>query len=348
MKVVAFIDQKAECDDSKWRVFYDGIPVISYKEYKKCDKWRGIPIITDNSYYSVNWLIKDLESDNLKEWEDFYVWHKYKTLRDVYEKDLLCIELIEMPITEKCTLNCKKCSFLTPYYKTPRHIKIDKLVESIDAFFSVVDSVNTFRILGGEPFIYPDLQKLLEYLFENYSHKFKTLLFLSNGTVLPSNTVLEYMSNHKDSIRIGISDYTMEVPYSEKLSDNLNVLDEYKIRYSCSPLDKWVDLVFPEKINKVTRAKAAERFFLCGHHCRTLYDEKLWQCAFERSAYSADLCDAVEYYDYIELNESSNCKRRFLEFYWGYSKEACNSLCYFCEMPDVNWIKAAEQMSKRG
>ena len=68
----------------------------------------------------------------------------------------LCFEIIE-----KCPNNCKFCSSNSCYDKD-KIISFDKFKETID-YFMVNGGIEELSLSGGEPFLHPDLSKMIAY-----------------------------------------------------------------------------------------------------------------------------------------------------------------------------------------
>lgn len=104
-------------------------------------------------YYSVKYYIKDNYQKNNK----FVLINLFKfiiTFFKAFFKEIKIFsnnsgyyEYIEIPITTKCSLKCKACSNLIPYYEKPCDINIDTLIESIDVFTKCINNIVYVRLL---------------------------------------------------------------------------------------------------------------------------------------------------------------------------------------------------------
>ncbi|MBN1802666.1 MAG: radical SAM protein [Candidatus Lokiarchaeota archaeon] len=81
-------------------------------------------------------------------------------------------------ITEKCNLSCKHC-YITS--KNPIDFKLDKLKDIISVFFDLQGI--KLVLTGGEPFLYSQLEELLEFLLDYPLQK----EMLSNGMLISKN-----------------------------------------------------------------------------------------------------------------------------------------------------------------
>ena len=111
-------------------------------------------------YYSVKYYINDNYQKNNK----FFLINFFKFIIILFKALLIesrifnihsgYLEYIEIPITTICTLKCKACSNLIPYYKKPCEINIDTLLESIDIFFKCINNIVYVRVLRGRTFCF--------------------------------------------------------------------------------------------------------------------------------------------------------------------------------------------------
>lgn len=337
VEIKAFVDRRYK-DIPKDR---RGIPVVSPEDIEKYMAEDTV-IYVAVQYYTVDDVRIALNKKGYVEWEDFFVIHKLKILKDAVENDFLTVPLIEIPITERCTLNCRKCSFFTSHYKNPRDFELNEIKSWIDEMFKTIDYVETLRFLGGEPFLYPQFLEVLEYVKDRYLYRIGRLVILTNATIAPSKEIIEMLKQYR-RVRIGITDYTHVVPYENKLKEFIKLLEENGLDYWCSSDKVWFDLKFPEELIEVNNPEVV--FDECSHHCRTLYDNKLFWCSFNSSAYRAKLIEGKEGRDFITVSGAS--KAEIIEFIWGYSEVGYNELCKWCKRGEKNLIDSGEQSKRK-
>lgn len=88
--------------------------------------------------------------------------------------------------------------------------------------------------MGGEPFLYPNLKEILEYLLAQ--KKVLGIMLITNSTLLPKPEVLELLKNPK--ILVEISDYG----HLEKMSRLIQVLEEKDIFFKVLTEQTWTDM----------------------------------------------------------------------------------------------------------
>ena len=95
-------------------------------------------------------------------------------------------------ITQKCSLRCRDCAQLIPYYEKPVSFSVESVVEDIRRYAKAFDVVPEISLHGGEPFLYPDLQRLCREVAAIPNIIF--ISFITNGTILPSDKTLRQLS----------------------------------------------------------------------------------------------------------------------------------------------------------
>lgn len=131
-------------------------------------------------------------------------------------------------ISLRCTLKCKLCLVYAPYYKNPQDYELSQISEAVDMYFKIIDSCGTFNIQGGEPLMHKDLPSIVMKVAE-YKHKIGKILVTTNGTLLPSEELLDSLRANRDCIQINISDYGPGL--SKKVIELTDILKQNNINY---------------------------------------------------------------------------------------------------------------------
>lgn len=146
---------------------------------------------------------------------------KHEIRQVILPKDnIVLLNTINITVTERCNLRCKHCAALMQYFERPVHIPIEELKHDIDALLSKVDFIRDIHILGGEPFLYPQLSEYLTYL-RKYRSNIGSLYLITNGTVVPKQEVIDALAESEVLVRI--SDYKEKSWQKEALIKALDV-----------------------------------------------------------------------------------------------------------------------------
>jgi len=211
--------------------------------------------------------------------------------------DKLFLKSVDIIITECCSLKCRDCSNLMQYYKNPKDCEIKELMKSIDAFCNIVDEVNEFRVLGGEPFMNKDFDLIIKRLVAE--PKLRKIVIYTNGTIVPKEGKIDCLKN--DKILFIITDY-------DKLSRNLSTLAQKlstnNIAFYTQKPPGWTDCA---KIGRHYRNIEGQKEIFkkcCAKNTVTISDGKLYRCPFAANA--ARLKAVPDYEDdYINFLQGS-------------------------------------------
>lgn len=210
----------------------------------------------------------------------------------------LVVGSIDVCMTTRCDLRCKGCGSLMPMYKHPRDVELELIIKSLDRFFSVVDRVFRVNVIGGEPFLYPQMDKVIEYL--NSRDEVVSVVVPTNGTVVPNNPNLyEALRNPKNHVRI--SHYEA---YDKKAGKLLAKLEEENIYHTVKNFSvdtfQWYD--FGEfELRDRSEEELDKQYYECEVEWMSLYRGKLYPCP--RAAHSIDLGLQPAEGNYIEITD---------------------------------------------
>ena len=229
------------------------------------------------------------------------IWHlaKLEKLSEIWEQpgSSFNISRLNVVVTSRCTLSCEHCSSLMPYYKKQSDFDTSKILASLDRIISCVDLIYHVELLGGEPFLNKNLPQITKHLLD--SGKILHIDIITNGTILPSDRILEKLKH--DSISVVIDDYG-------KLSRKTNVLSNSLKRLGIdSRVNKhwaWADLGGFE-LRKYSDTHLTNLFSNCNFNsCTELLDGILYRCP--RSSHGTKTKLIPEYkMDFVQLLDPS-------------------------------------------
>ena len=155
--------------------------------------------------------------------------------KEDYTRDKkLNIKTIDVQVTEKCSLKCKDCSNLMQYYAKPEDSELNLLLKSIDKIMNSIDSLEEFRVLGGDPFMNKELHKIINKLV-TYD-KCKKVVVYTNAKFVPKGENLNCLKNKK--VMLDITDYGK---HSWAASEFIEVAKKENIAYTTFKCTTWQD-----------------------------------------------------------------------------------------------------------
>lgn len=346
------------CDQSKEIKLYCNVNVISPYELVQKYKKANIIIASADFFFEIKDMLENMGCSNLYDMrylleQNINVEYLSNRAREMYanrqhyiniannqRKNKILFNRIQYVVTEKCTLRCKDCSHLIPYYENPENIDVKKYKKSFDLLLKQIDYLAELRILGGEPFVSPDLSKLILDYQDNL--KIEQISVYTNGTVIPNDDVLEILKGEK--VRVHISDYLINKDKIEKLT---KLFEEYEIKYFVRKYDAWQESGGVDYRN-YTEKQLKDKFSNCfERNGYTFLKGRLYRCP--RVAHAINLHAIPDNKtDYIDLENWNDSEEQLKNSICFLQKKTWLNGCNYCEGPDNHCqsIPAAIQCKK--
>lgn len=341
--VASFIDN----DPLKIKTSFCGLDIISLEKYVPSQNNR-IVIATRKEYQSQ--IAAQLKEKGLKHLENYFFFEEFINffylIIEAYTYNRIIIRQAQICVTERCTLKCKECAHGCYAVSSTDSVDLtlDEVKDSADNFFSKIDFVNFFSLLGGEPLIYKNLSEAIRYIGENYRSKIRTFAITTNGTCLPTESVVNACKKYKCSFLI--SNYTKVIPkLKSKVRNLIKLLEENEIEYKLLDEEiEWIDFGFNYVKNSDQEAEVI--FNRCGTDCREIRNNRYYYCVMARSVSdNLHIAECDEFFDMDSYDRDNNLKQ-LLEFELGYSKKGYLEMCKHCNGMNCNdrRIPAGEQV----
>lgn len=254
-------------------------------------------------------------------------------IRKVIElyKNKISIPHMDLSVGTSCTLNCEKCSQWFPYLHKHELFSANKIINDLNNIFKFVDFIHNIAVIGGEPFLNPDLEIILQYLKECCENgQIRYIRLVTNGTICPSEKVLKYF---KDShFCLIISNYPFEKMNNANFIENrnklINILENNKeYHYYFPAIQNWEDYGKPIKDMERDKNYLKKDFDNClFHNCCGLYDSIFYRCPriFTLKKIKKLEPGMNEYIDFKNVKSKKECKKRLKAFYSIDYLKACN------------------------
>ncbi len=325
-----FIDNSEE----KQKNGYNGEPVISEAQFWK--KPVKPLVVIAASAANTGDIKKHLQEKGLVYGTDFFTYEEFINkvfpviAYFVFNKTY--INLTQICVTERCSLKCKKCAHACYAVKADNQdFTLEQVKRSADAFFSKVDYVFEFILIGGEPLLYRQLAEAVEYIGSKYRDKINIFSITTNGTIRPSDRLLSSCKRHDVLFRI--SNYSKQLPRLEKQYRVLSELFEQNgVRYIVGAQDiSWMDYGFEYLERNADEKELINVFDSCDTPCHEIRENRFYFCVMARSV-AENLSKNVGEDDYLDFDKlvSPDWKRELLEFILGYSQKGYLDMCNYC------------------
>jgi hypothetical protein len=325
------------------------VPVVSPDRLRDEDPSRCKVIIATHASASFMAIAGHLVSLGFVPEEDFTSYRHVVLYWGQYYQGQMILPYVELMITSHCSLNCKQCGLYIPYFNHRSHRSLAAMRDDLARLFSHVDHLLTLHLLGGEPFLHPELDALVAHVGGRYRTRIRTVRLVTNGTVLPSDRLLSLCREH--AICVQISNYSKTLPrMAPKIQRLVAQLEKHHVEYENRHTPTWWDVGSPVRRQNLTARQLQQRFDDCRMPCRSLYDSKLFYCGAAASSVMGQLRpgDRGEYFD---LNQPGNdtSQRTLSLFELGHTRRGFLNSCRYCNgFGSLNKMRipAAEQVSQ--
>lgn len=179
--------------------------------------------------------------------------------------------------------------------------------------------------------LYQYTADLVEYIDKKYGDRIDTLRTVTNGTIIPADSVLEKIS--QCNVEFVVDDYRDAVPgFRDRFDGLICKLEQNHIKYYINKVDNWIDLA-PERTDysKMTEEQMEAHRSSCNQSWQELRDGKLYSCNYAAYATVAGIAgkqDLEEVYDLTQF--TSEKKKELVEFRLGYTTKGYTNFCRKC------------------
>ena len=338
-----FIDNSAQKQNNG----FCGQPVHSCQWF--LENGEGGTLIIAASEANEAEISRQLRKNNCKYYLSGIFLHKILPLLLFREKNLLFMNLVQICVTERCTLRCAKCAHgCWAVSKNSEDMSLGEVFVSADSLFSKIDYIHEFVLIGGEPLLYRYLKEAVEYIGEKYRDRIGTFSITTNGTITPDQELLDCCKKYRVFFRI--SNYVKAMPSLQGQYDKLEkIFTETEVGHYLGKAEEvWWDYGFSDTLQEESEDQLIHKFDQCMTPCRETRNGKLYYCVMART-----VSDNLEYHigekDYLDLEslpEGDLGRRILLEYNLGYSEKGYLEMCAKCRGRDCrNYpVAAAEQL----
>jgi len=108
-----------------------------------------------------------------------------------------------------------------PYYKRPVDMPFEQVVKVLDRYFSIVDSVGIFSVLGGEPLLHRDVARILNKINSFSAQITDRIDLVTNGTLDMNDETFAFFVANAPKAKVIISHYGKHSPKADALAERL-------------------------------------------------------------------------------------------------------------------------------
>ena len=257
-------------------------------------------------------------------------------------KDLLHTFSITLIINQRCSLKCKCCtSYMNEYPLKERiDIPLDRICDDIDKFFDAMDSIGTVTVMGGEPFMHPDLSKIIQKLLSK--HNFGLISIATSGTYPIKPEQLEGLDDKRINVSFSNYEHAINEKQKEMMYRNIELIKNAGISYTVGvTIPEWsVPSTLYDLHDTEEQMIAKKADCVPPLRCMQVKNGKLHPCDFATALYSLDL--GRYEMDYVDI-EHSTSKEELKEAIRAFIEQPYYRTCGHCAGMQGLTSKAAEQ-----
>lgn len=244
-----------------------------------------------------------------------------------------------MVLTYRCSLNCKNCIGLIPYYKKPTEYKKEDIFKDIDRVSELFDFISVLNLLGGEPLTHPDVYEIIDYACQK--ENFKYVLITTNGTIPLDKEKLKKLNKEKT-----IFSFSNYEAMSTKLLESREILDEIGIMNIRVDMENWKKVTVNIK-NKLTEEQRQKNFESCfSKNCPGVVGGEIGRCGQQKSMDLLEILpqnssECVDIFD-VTISEEE-LKQNIKNLIYGEKPIKPCDYCSFLTEPGGEQVPVAEQ-----
>lgn len=321
--ILGFLDNSKE----KQQTGYEGYPCFALDQAAADDETG---IILTISQFARPTAMENLKALQLKKDVDFFLFEEFLSVYYLYRCDKVYMSSISFLPSTICNLKCRHCLNFNPFAKTFYKRDFHALKQDLDLFFEKVDRIMIFHLSGGEPFLYPQIGDLIQYIDKNYGYRIDNFRTVTNGTIVPSKQLLQQLADA--NVEVTIDDYRHAVPqFDDNFKELIDRFNRYQVKYIINRADKWVDLA-PENTDysKMCDMWLAYHYDQCCQTWQELRDGKLFYCNYAAYAAVAGLVEETKEETFDLRKCGMGQKKQLIEFRLGYSEKGYTEFCKRC------------------
>lgn len=234
-----------------------------------------------------------------------------------------------------------------------RDMPVEDILDDIDQLFQIFDFIEWIQLVGGEIFLYKNLDKIFDHLLK-YRKKFSKLILMTNATIKPKAKEMELLQQYGNQCQVMISDYGQHSCAKKELIESCRKNDiPYQVKTYHGDLqyyDGWIDnnqfsLFDGSEEQLLKKILKCPQISMQNMHCMW---GKLYMCS--NALFMSELgVSQPESGDVIDLNDDTmtiDQKREIIRQFYHKPAAACH-ICAFKDADVVERYPAAKQIEKK-
>lgn len=216
----------------------------------------------------------------------------------------LFLDNLTIMVTSNCSLKCKFCvAYMNSYPQEKRKFyTCEQISKDIDVVFDTVDAVGAVTVQGGEPFLHPNLDRIIARLLQKKN--FGIVSIATNGIFKLDPGKLDVFRDNR--LNVAFSGYYDALP-----KETMDIYDANVALMAANRIPHTVGVKVPEWSIPPTlwdrhyseKIMADKKEECRAERCMQVVNGKLYPCLYSASLHEIGIADYAE--DYICLEEEN-------------------------------------------
>lgn len=220
-----------DIDDIKNGEFIDGVRVVSFADM--VDRRSDSNIVIADEYNYDRIALELLKTGTT----DFDIYFNnnggVRRITD-YDGEYGILNYLQFRIIDHCNLNCKSCGSVCNRHTPHSYVPAESFEKDVRLLRERIPIIGRIHILGGEPFLHPELDRILDISRKYYEETLITVV--TNGLLIEEMSEKLIESFRKNRVAINISGYP---PVMKNIDRIAKFISCHRIVYSVRPVEKF-------------------------------------------------------------------------------------------------------------
>lgn len=260
--------------------------------------------------------------------------------RNCHEEEPFAIPSLGLILSSKCTLTCLGCNHLRDHFEPEHNVDLssDDVLNDLKIVTNAVDFVRTVVLVGGEPFLYRNIERIIKGILE--IKNVGVLHIITNGTVVSrSKALFQLLRNAR--VLVEVSGYGDRLPKQlhQNVKTFLGQLSANDVSHRYTQTMTWFEFGgFDDR--GYTDVEVRQLYEKCCFKSHDIFDGKMFKCS--RSAYGTFIGKIAEIReDYVDIRSPSH--RGLKEDLRMFLEKDCVEACRYCNGSMTNTTIAGVQ-----
>lgn len=315
-----------DVDDIRNGDIIEGTRVISFKEMKNKSDDSDIVIADEYAYDRI--AVKLWEA-GIRKFNIYF--NKNGGVRSVsgYDGKYGILNYLQFRVIDHCNLNCKSCGSVCNRDTPHNFVRAEEFEKDVKQCHKYVPVIGRIHILGGEPFLHPELGKILEVARGYYAET--PITVVTNGLLVERMTEALIDDFKMNNIAINISGYP---PVMERIGAISKFLEEKGIACSVRPVGKFNNFRRLDYVSDIKKAWDSCRVNSCTNYKSGILCGCSMIEAFEKmNRQFGTSYQMIEEEDYFDLYKTKQSIHDILSAF-----RKPKHICGYCDSKPATWF----------